>query len=257
MLSSHPIFYLKANNYLMESLLLLRHPEKFKSTLEQMRQTIDSEGFPVNTNTQALAFLYRVNNELNLHFLKGTFEEGLSLISEVKQGIKRFENQIDAHHVMMLYYKMACMYFGAGDYKQCIDYLRPIIFNSNLTMREDLMCFSRILDVIAHFEAGLDNDLDRLLLSTYRFLIRMNDLHQVQRLLIQFIRELGSVYPQDLKEKFRALHGQLLPLEEDYYERRSFLYLDVLSWLESHITSTPLAQVVALKNAMAIKASRL
>ena len=257
MLSSHPIFYLKANNYLMESLLLLRHPEKFKSTLEQMRQTIDSEGFPVNTNTQALAFLYRVNNELNLHFLKGTFEEGLSLIPEVKHGIKRFENQIDAHHVMMLYYKMACMYFGAGDYKQCIDYLRPIIFNSNLTMREDLMCFSRILDVIAHFEDGLDNDLDRLLLSTYRFLIRMNDLHQVQRLLIQFIRELGSVYPQDLKEKFRALHGQLLPLEEDYYERRSFLYLDVLSWLESHITSAPLAQVVARKNAMAIKASRL
>jgi hypothetical protein len=157
----------------------------------------------------------------------------------------------------MLYYKMACMYFGAAEYKQCMDYLRPIIFNSNLTMREDLMCFSRILDVIAHFEAGLDDDLDRLLLSTYRFLIRMNDLHQVQRLLIQFIRELGSIYPQDLKEKFRALHGQLLPLEEDYYERRSFLYLDVLSWLESHITSTPLAQVVSRKNTLAVKASRL
>jgi hypothetical protein len=257
MLTSHPIFYLKANNYLMESLLLLRHPEKFKTTLETLRETTASDAFPKNTNTQALAFLYRVNNEMNLHFLKGTFNEGLKLVAEVKEGVKTFENQIDAHHVMMLNYKMACMYFGAANYTQCIAYLRPIIANSSLTMREDLLCFSRILDVIAHFEAGLDDDLDRLLLSTYRFLIRMNDLHQVQRLLIQFIRELGSVYPQDLKEKFRVLHGQLLPLEEDYYERRSFLYLDVLSWLESHISSIPLAEVVAHKNAQSVKASRL
>jgi len=49
----------------------------------------------------------------------------------------------------------------------------------------------------------------------------------------------------------------LLRLEEDYYERRSFLYLDVLSWLESHISLTPLAEVVARKNALSVKASRL
>jgi hypothetical protein len=124
-------------------------------------------------------------------------------------------------------------------------------------MREDLLCFSRILNVIAHFESGNDANLDELLLTSYRFLIRMNDLHEVQRLLIQFIRNLGSVYPQDLKLKFKELYDELKPLEEDYYERRSFLYLDILSWLESHISGRPLELVIAEKNAKAVKASRL
>jgi hypothetical protein len=76
-------------------------------------------------------------------------------------------------------------------------------------------------------------------------------------LLIQFIRNLGSVYPQDLKLKFKELYDELKPLEEDYYERRSFLYLDILSWLESHISGKPLEMVVAEKNAIAVKATRL
>jgi hypothetical protein len=85
----------------------------------------------------------------------------------------------------------------------------------------------------------------------------MNDLHEVQRLLIQFIRSLGNVYPQDLKQKFKELYDELKPLEEDYYERRSFLYLDILSWLESHISGKPLERVIAEKNAVAVKESRL
>lgn len=257
MIASHPIFYLKANNYLMESLLLLRHPERFRQTLEGLQLQIASEHFPQNTNTKALAFLYVSNNQLNLHFLQGNFTEGIGLIDEVLKGIQSYTHQIDDHHVMMLYYKIACLYFGAAQYQQCIAYLSLVIDNKQLTMREDLMCFSRILNVIAHFESGNDADLESLLLSTYRFLIRMNDLHEVQRLLIQFIRNLGAVYPQDLKAKFKELYEQLSPLEDDYYERRSFLYLDILSWLESHISGMPLDQVVIAKNAKAVKASRL
>ena len=151
MIASHPIFYLKANNYLMESLLLLRHPERFRQTLEGLQLQIASEHFPQNTNTKALSFLYVSNNQLNLHFLQGNFTEGIGLIDEVLKGIQRYTHQIDDHHVMMLYYKIACLYFGAAQYQQCIAYLSLVIDNKQLTMREDLMCFSRILNVIAHF----------------------------------------------------------------------------------------------------------
>jgi hypothetical protein len=243
MIASHPIFYLKANNYLLESLLLLRHPERFRQTIVALRDRINS--------------LYLGNNRLNLHFLQGDFRNGLNDIEEIFSGIDTYKHQIDDHHIMMLHYKIASLCFGAGAYNRCIDYLKPVIENRSLSMREDLLCFSRILNVIAHFESGNDANLDELLLTSYRFLIRMNDLHEVQRLLIQFIRNLGSVYPQDLKLKFKELYDELKPLEEDYYERRSFLYLDILSWLESHISGRPLELVIAEKNAKAVKASRL
>ncbi len=102
-------------------------------------------------------------------------------------------------------------------------------------MREDLLCFSRILNLVAHYEAGLDYNLDTLIKSTYKFLIKMEDLHKVQREMITFLKGLGDLYPQDIKAAFKQLHAKLKVFEDDPYEKRAFLYLDVLSWLESKI----------------------
>src|SRR5690606_20380661 len=115
-------------------------------------------------------------------------------------------------------------------------------------MREDLLCFSRILNLVAHYEAGLDYHLDRLIRSTYKFLIRMNDLHEVQKEMIKFLRNLPNVSPLEIKDEFRKLHATLKQYEDHPYERRAFLYLDIISWLESKINNLPVAQVIAEKN---------
>jgi len=139
------------------------------------------------------------------------------------------------------------LYIGAGDCKKCIEYLDKIINNKSLHMREDLMCFSRILSLIAHYDIGLDYHLEIQLKSTYKFLLKMNDLHEVQKELIKFLRSLGDVYPQQLKKEFVKLHSTLQKFEEDPYERRSFLYLDILSWLESKIENRPIAEIIQEK----------
>jgi hypothetical protein len=75
----------------------------------------------------------------------------------------------------------------------------------------------------------------------------MNDLHKVQKELIRFIRDLGDVYPQDIKSAFKKLLEKLKVYEAHPYERRAFLYLDIISWLESKITNIPVAQVIKQK----------
>jgi hypothetical protein len=115
-------------------------------------------------------------------------------------------------------------------------------------MREDLLCFSRILNLVAHYEAGLDYHLERLIKSTYKFLKKMNDLHEVQKEMIKFLRKLPEVSPLDIKEEFRKLHATLKQYEHHPYERRAFLYLDIISWLESKIYSRPVADIIAEKN---------
>ena len=153
-------------------------------------------------------------------------------------------NKIDAHHKMVFYYKFASLHFGAGNNKECIRYLDKIISNKSLSMREDLLCFSRVLNLVAHYEAGLDYHLETLLRSTYKFLIKMNDLHEVQKEMIKFIRGLQDIYPQDIKKEFKKLLEVLKPYEDHPFERRAFLYLDVISWLESKISNRPVGQIV-------------
>ena len=111
-------------------------------------------------------------------------------------------------------------------------------------MREDLQCFARVLNLVAHYEAGLDYHLESLLKSTYKFLIKINDLYKVQKEMIKFIKGLQDIYPHDLKNAFIELHKTLKTYEDHPYERRAFLYLDIISWLESKIENKSVGQVI-------------
>ncbi len=247
MIYLNPVFYLKGNHYLLESLFFVKYPSQFKEVLEKMEVMVSSEDFPKNDNITSLAFLYINSNKLNLHFLEGTFEKGLYLVKIIEYGIAKHKDRIDEHHIMVFYYKIACLYFGVGDNKNCIQYLKKIINNKNLKMREDLMCFARVLSLVAHYEAGMDYHLEVQLKSTYKFLLKMNDLHAVQKEMIKFLRSLGDIYPHELRAEFQKLYDQLKKYENHPYEKRAFLYLDILSWLESHLQNKPVAAIIREK----------
>ncbi|MCM4160242.1 hypothetical protein FHG64_04340 [Antarcticibacterium flavum] len=247
MVAVHPVSYVKGNHYLLESLFYLNHTRVFETTLQNFENKLKDPKIPDDDNIAALAFLYVYSNKLNLRFMKGDFANGEALVEKILKKIKKFGSRIDHHHVMVFYYKIASLYFGDEDYVKCITFLKKIINNKSLEMREDLMCFARILNLVAHYEAGKDYHLDSLIRSTYKFLIKMNDLHEVQKEMIKFLRNLPEISPLELKDEFRKLHSTLKQYEDHPYEKRAFLYLDILSWLESNIENRPVAEIVAEK----------
>lgn len=247
MMYAYPVYYLKGKNYLIESLFYLRYYSKFKQHLSELENISNNEKLITNSNTKTLAFLYTRYNQINQHFLTGDFISGLNEISRIENELKSFESQIDSHHVMVFYYKIASIYFGAGNYKACIYYLDKIVNNKELGMRQDLLCYSRLLKLITHFEDGQDANLEELIRSTFKFLIKMDDLHQVQAEIIVFLRKLKTILPSELTKAFAELHSNLKELENHPYEKRSFLYLDIISWLESKITNKGIHTIIQEK----------
>ena len=75
----------------------------------------------------------------------------------------------------------------------------------------------------------------------------MNDLHEVQRKMISFLKNLSNIYPQDLHKEFIKLHKELSQYENHPYEKRAFLYLDILSWLESKIQNKSVEEIIKQK----------
>ena len=247
MISLNPVFFLKGNNYLLESLFFIKNKNKFDEALNKFQAVIEDKNFPKDENVEALSFLYFNLNKINSFFIDGSFKEGVELIPKIDKDLERFKDRIDEHHTMVFYYKFASLHFGSGNNKACIFYLDKIISNKSLTMREDLLCFSRVLNLVAHYEAGLDYHLETLLRTTYKFLIQMNELHEVQKEMIKFIRNLQDIYPQDIKKAFKSLLEKLKVYENHPFERRAFLYLDIISWLESKVKNKPVDQVIREK----------
>ena len=247
LINIHPVFYLKSKNYLLEASFLVKKTSTFKAALTTFEREIENEEIPLNTNTELLIFLYFYSNKLHLHFLEGSFEEGEYLVDIVNDKIEKYRNRLDNHYVVLLYYKIACLYFGMGKNRLCIAYLQKIIRSKNLSSAEDLQCFARILNLIAHYECGLDYDLERQFLDTYKFLLKMENLQEVQKVFLTSIRDLSDVFPHEIKNEFKKIHTKLKKFENHPFEKRAFLYLDILSWLESKIQNKPISTIIKEK----------
>ena len=94
---------------------------------------------------------------------------------------------------------------------------------------------------------GLDYNLDSLIRSTYKFLIKMEDLYEVQKEMIKFLKGLGDIYPHELKGAFIVILEKLKTYEDHPYESRAFLYLDIISWLESKIENKAVSEIIRNK----------
>ena len=253
MIQLHPVFFIRGHQHLFEILYLLKYMSKFKMALERFESTLAQPSFPKNHNISPYIFMGRYNNKINFHFLEGSFDEAIPLIPDVLNGLVQHADQLDQHHIMVLYYKIACIYFGAGNLHKCIAYLQLIISDKSLRVHQDLMCFSRVLNVVAHYDAGLDYELETQVKQTYKFLLKMDELQAVQKEMIRFMRSLTDIYPNELKQAFRQLHASLKRFENDPYEKRSFLYLDILSWLESKIENRSIGEVLREKASLLIR----
>ena len=75
----------------------------------------------------------------------------------------------------------------------------------------------------------------------------MNDLHEVQKEIIKFLKSLNSIYPSDIKKEFIKMRERFIELEKNTYEKRAFLYLDIISWLESKIKNQKISDIIKEK----------
>jgi len=148
---------------------------------------------------------------------------------------------------MVLYYKIACLYFGSGDNKNTIRYLLKIMENKKKNLRQDLQCFARLLHLIACYESGLDENMDRKIQSAYKFFIQMDDLYIVQKKIIHFFKNLGTFYPHQIKGQFKKLREKLIKYSDHPYEKRTFLYLDIISWINSKIENKSIEMIIKEK----------
>jgi hypothetical protein len=75
----------------------------------------------------------------------------------------------------------------------------------------------------------------------------MDDLQEVQKYILKFLRKLSTISPDQLKTEFKKSRKELEQWVNDPYEKRSFLYLDLISWLDSKIENRPVQEVIMEK----------
>jgi hypothetical protein len=235
--------YIKGLHNLISAHFDLKNIDKFKETICILENFSESQIVLNNKNNLIQSFIYLYIAKINQHFLEGTFSEGLAMVPTMEEKLKDIELYIDSHRVLVFYYKIACLYFGAGDAEKTIDYLNSII-NWKVNLRDDLQCYARLLHLIAHYELGNTEVVTYLSKSVFRFMAKMKNLGAVELVLFNFLR---TAIQSGKEASFEILLQKLEPLEKSKLESRAFMYLDIISWLESKIQNKDVQTIIKEK----------
>lgn len=246
MLQTETAIYIKGMHNLMSACFDLVNHKKLAETIKKFERFTKSRLVEQNDNNRILAYQYLYTAKINLYFLQGTFTKGLLMVPFLEKMLKEYGLYLDTHRVMVFYYKIACLYFGSGNNEKAVDYLNRIIHQKG-DLRTDLQCYARLLHLIAHYELGNFELLEYLIKSVYRYMSRMENLSKVEEEMFAFLRRSFHVGAHALKPEFQKLLTKLKKYEGNPLESRAFVYLDVISWLESKISGVNVQDVIKEK----------
>ena len=248
--------YIKGLHNLLNSHFTLRNYAGFEKTLSLFEEFSNSDIVKQNDNNKIQVFVYLYIAKINQHFLEGTFKEGLKIVPEIMQHLDEYNLFLDQHRTLIFYYKIASLYFGAGDFDNAIDYLNKII-NWKVNLRNDLQCYARLLHLIAHYELGNFQLLEYLIKTVYRFMAKMQNLSLVEEEIFKFLRKSFYLSARKLKPEFEKLLNTIRHLETSKFETRAFAYLDIVSWLESKVNDKQTYEIIREKYLRGRKAPHL
>ena len=247
MCADDPTLILRGYNNLLAALFYIGYHQKYCSALDEFEAFIDKNDDTFNTNGKLLSFQFLQTARINQYFMEGRFQDGLVLVPEIERQLQEFDLHLDEHRVLVFYYKIACMHFGCNKNEEAIEYLNRIINFKAGQLHGDIQCYARILHLIAHYELGHFELLEYITKSVYRFLAKMEDLNLVQTEILKFLKQALYLDQSNLQQAFLKLKNRLEILKEHPYERRSFLYLDIISWLESKMSKKHIGEIIREK----------
>mgnify|MGYP005984491927 CR=1 FL=1 len=246
MILSHPVWYVKGNTYLLKILFLYGNIDILEEHFEKFNTMVRSQHFVQNENLQSLIFVTYYNTLMNIHFVKGEFFSGTKLIPELEMKMEKFRDKIDEHHYMILYLKMAAMFFGSKKFDLAIQYAMKII-ESKGNVQEDLLFHTRILILMSKYESGIDEDYDDFIKATSKFTLKMKKPGAFHFTSISFFKELNNLIPDKRQQAFEEFNQQLEEFSENEYYRRSLLYIDIHGWVKSKVYNLDVVEIIKQK----------
>jgi len=189
-------------------------------------------------NIDVRTFEWTYSTEIMLLIGMGEFEKGLKLVPLIETQLKDYGDKIDKVYAYALSYSVGYLFFIMKKYDKAKAWLSVILNAGKGEIRQDLVSFSMILNLLIHYEKGNSLVLEHFGKSANRYLIQKNRLYKLESVLIHFVVKKLAVLErgtQEYKKAYQVLDEEIQLVLKDPYERKALEYFDVPAWIESRI----------------------
>lgn len=228
-----------SQRYLMALIHLLRcyidseDYGKARDLINEIRSLEGKKGFN-SIDIAVRIFGNSYNQELVLLHKLGEFENSVKLIPKIEKERQKFEDKLSKEMEILLTYNSAYSYFGVGDYKKALQYLNIVLNDNEQNLRQDIYSFSRIFNLVIHYELENYDFLEYVIKSTNRYLSKQERDYVIEITCIKYIRKLAKTNDSIGKlELFEEMEDEVKELLKDENERVILEYFDLPAWIHS------------------------
>ncbi len=173
--------------------------------------------------------------------INGEFKRAKSALKDHLEKIKQFDANLFERKTFYFYYSY--IHFGCGDYEKALEYLNHWLSLPKTAERPYYAMLARIFNLVLHYEMENNLLLESLLRSTYRFLKKENQLHEIERAFLNFIKNATkAVSKAEVKMLLIELQEKLMDANDGEYAKIG--QFDLSAWVTSKIENVSFADAV-------------
>jgi tetratricopeptide (TPR) repeat protein len=237
--------YIQTLSFLLHCYIDSYKFDRAEEVAEQIKDLHKNKAY-ASLDSRMRLFTATYIGKMMLYNRQGDFKRTLNLVPEIKSGIEQFEGKINKEKILLFTYNTAYAYFGVGDFKKALSYINKVLNDNEKMLRQDIYSFSRIFNLVIHFELDNHDFLEYDMKSTARYLNKHDKDYEVEKLFIKEMKALSRVDNElDRKELFVDFSNKLDKLLEIDRENVILEYFDLRSWLRSKLEGKEFAETVA------------
>ncbi len=219
-----------------------------KELIEEIRLLEGKKGF----NSMDLALRIRsiaYNTEFNLVHAKGDYESGVKIAEEIQNNYSYFEDKLPKEQLLLFNYNSSLSYFGVGQYKKALSILNEVLNDNENQLRQDIYSFSRIFNLIIHFELENYEFLEYVIKSTNRYLSKHERDFEIEQVVIKGIRKLSkTIHLPTRLEILEKMKSEVEKEMEGQEERLILEFFHLPAWINSKIQKISFSEAIQQYN---------
>lgn len=240
--------YLKTLSNLLYCYIDSKNYEAAFSLIKDMIELRNKPGFDT-LEMEVKIFTSTHIAELMLHNKMGDFDKAVRVSKDIAVGMEKYKGRINKEQQLVFSYHISYAYFGTEQFKDALFWINQVLNDTEQTLRQDIFGFSRLFNLLIHFELGNHDLMEYTIKSTSRYLNKKEKDYQIEGEMIRYLKKLIKVTIEfDRKEIYEKMMGEFEKMLENPVERIILEYVDVLSWLESKISKRSFAESVKKRN---------
>ena len=236
LLKVHPINYANALN----NLVYIYHQVHVTADDYESSLKIITKIAEIKTESQYLKYRIREKvmvNMLGYYLFSKKYAEGVDYIQQIEKELTENEPMYNGPMYIAAIDSFAMIYFLSGEYSKSLKWVNAILSYKN-NMRPDIECFTKVLNLLIHYELGNFDHLEYILKPTEKFLIKNHSYETYHKTIVLFIKGvITETSKTALYKKFKTLAEALAILEKKDSDKMLLLLFNLREWADKKTNS--------------------